>query len=200
MRYRIVAALIVLIAIGVVIGTASSEGAPMKEVTPLSCDGKPVDFHVERAHKLIDKGYAHSRYPDRSPISGEEKHALKDQKLCVLDDTRRAGIAEYRDHKASAYEKYRKRRAFREKYTPYYFGEPTLRYVAIPPDIVRCETNGYYGADRWRAANPSGAVGPYQLLGHGAPYPADTAKERRQNHKIAAELYAGGAGRSQWEC
>lgn len=66
---------------------------------------------------------------------------------------------------------------------------------AIPCNIIACES-GF----SWSAYNPSGASGPYQLLGHGAPMPADTPEKRMQHHRIAAALWAGGAGRSQWVC
>jgi hypothetical protein len=68
-------------------------------------------------------------------------------------------------------------------------------YWAIPYAVVYCESRGL-----WSAYNPSGAVGAYQLLGHGAPYPATTWREKMANHRIAAELYAGGAGASAWVC
>jgi hypothetical protein len=55
---------------------------------------------------------------------------------------------------------------------------------AIPAPIVMCESGG-----SWRAANPSGAVGPYQLLGWGAPYPARTLAQKIRNHLIARSLY-----------
>lgn len=55
---------------------------------------------------------------------------------------------------------------------------------AIPWKVVWCESSG-----RWRAANASGAVGPYQLLGHGAIYPASTRAAKMQNHRIARRLY-----------
>lgn len=70
-------------------------------------------------------------------------------------------------------------------------------YWAIPWPVVLCES-GTSGL--WLAVNPSGAVGPYQLLGHGAPYPADTWHERMENHRIAGELWDGGAGAGNWVC
>lgn len=72
-----------------------------------------------------------------------------------------------------------------------YPGEGT--WWAIPYVIVTCES----GTDRWLAANPSGAVGPYQLLNHGAPYPADTWQEKMENHRIARDLYLA-EGTSPW--
>lgn len=66
---------------------------------------------------------------------------------------------------------------------------------SIPAEIVACES-GY----SWSAANPSGAIGPYQLLGKGAVWPVRTVADKREHHRIAANLYAGGAGRSHWVC
>lgn len=66
---------------------------------------------------------------------------------------------------------------------------------AIPYYVVACESGG-----SWTAYNPSGASGPYQLLGWGAPYPATTWREKMANHRIAADLWAGGAGASNWVC
>jgi hypothetical protein len=77
--------------------------------------------------------------------------------------------------------------------TPY--GGPGKTRWAIPYSIVACESGG-----SWTAANPSGAVGPYQLLGWGAPYPATTWPLKMANHRIASQVYAGGAGRSNWVC
>jgi hypothetical protein len=63
----------------------------------------------------------------------------------------------------------------------------------IPYVIVSCESGG-----SWTAINSSGAVGPYQLLGHGAPYPANTYHEKMENHLIALDLYQEG-GTGPWE-
>lgn len=65
---------------------------------------------------------------------------------------------------------------------------------AIPYYIVACESGG-----SWSAYNPSGAAGPYQLLGWGAPYPADTWREKMANHRIAAGLWDD-YGNSPWVC
>lgn len=59
---------------------------------------------------------------------------------------------------------------------------------AIPPAIVRCE-GGFHG---WRTYNHggSGAAGPYQLLGWGAPMPAISPRAMAMHHIIAHRLYA----------
>lgn len=69
--------------------------------------------------------------------------------------------------------------------TPYAGGG---RCWAIPYEIIVCESGGDFSA-----YNPSGASGAYQLMigGQGTPAEQDAA---------AAELWAGGAGRSNWVC
>lgn len=66
---------------------------------------------------------------------------------------------------------------------------------AIDPGIVECESHG-----SWSAYNPSGAEGPYQLLGWGAPWPVRSWRDMAAHHLIAARVWAGGAGRSNWVC
>jgi hypothetical protein len=68
------------------------------------------------------------------------------------------------------------------------------RWLAIPRYIVDCESNG-----DWFAMNASGASYLYQLLGWGAPYPDDW-RAKMENHRIASEVWAGGAGASNWVC
>lgn len=66
---------------------------------------------------------------------------------------------------------------------------------AIPWYIVSCESGG-----DWMAANPtSDARGPYELLDQGEPYPAVTWKQKMENHRIAADLYAE-SGAAPWVC
>lgn len=62
--------------------------------------------------------------------------------------------------------------------------------------IAQCESGGDYGA-----VNPSsGATGKYQILPSTAQaYGCDLATPAGQD-ACAVEIYAGGAGRSQWVC
>ena len=76
--------------------------------------------------------------------------------------------------------------------TPYHGGGQRW---AIPYRIVACESGG-----SWGAYNPSGALGPYQLLNKGAPFPVRSAAARFTHHRIAANLWRGGAGASHWVC
>jgi len=80
-----------------------------------------------------------------------------------------------------------------ERLTPY--GPVGGEYFAIPVFIVACETGRRFN---WTAANPSGAIGVYQLLGKGAPWPASSDADKARHHRIAANLWAGGSGASHW--
>ena len=65
---------------------------------------------------------------------------------------------------------------------------------AIPYAIVYCES-GTSGL--WSAENPSGAEGPYQLLGHGQPWPVTSWHDKMAHHRIAAALSAA-EGTAPW--
>jgi hypothetical protein len=80
-----------------------------------------------------------------------------------------------------------------EALTPYQCG--AVGRFAIPCYVVACESR--YS---WDAYNPSGALGPYQLLGWGAPFPVTSRADRLAHHRIARELWAGGAGAGNWVC
>lgn len=83
---------------------------------------------------------------------------------------------------------YYRYRAFR-KIAPYPGGGT---FWAVPYSIVRCESGG-----SWSAYNPSGALGPYQLLGHGAPWPVRGWHDKMEHHRIAGALYRA-YGTSPW--
>ena len=55
----------------------------------------------------------------------------------------------------------------------------------IPAWCVEAESGG-----SWSAYNPSGASGPYQLLGHGQPFPVSNRDQAMAHHRIARGLYA----------
>ncbi len=68
----------------------------------------------------------------------------------------------------------------------------------IPEYIVGCETLGTYSWDSYNAS--SGAAGPYQLM---PEHFGDDARNHSQSeqHAMAAKLWAGGRGASNWaEC
>lgn len=121
--------------------------------------------------------YAERRWRESKPARGES--------ICPVRD--HAGARRTVEH-------FYDYRAYRQ-ITPYRCLRGREGTYAIPCSIISCES-GY----SWAAANPSGAVGPYQLLGWGAPYPARTFAQRLANHRIAATVYDGGRGRSNWVC
>ena len=168
---------------------AHPDKRPDHDPTPLTCDGHAAGFHVDRARVIIDKGYAKWRAPDPTPMTSDEKRALRKHKFCLRDEGRRERIARYRD---KVVEQYRNALVARSL-TPY--PGPGGTHWAIPWSIVACESGG-----DWGAYNPSGAVGPYQLLGHGAPFPVTSEADKLAHHRIASDLWAGGAGRSAWVC
>lgn len=65
---------------------------------------------------------------------------------------------------------------------------------AVPCSIV--ERESHYS---WSAYNASsGALGPYQFLGWRVPWPVRSAADQIAHHRMAARLWAGGAGASHW--
>lgn len=66
---------------------------------------------------------------------------------------------------------------------------------AIPCSIVRCEsTDG-----SWDTENSIGAKGPYQFLGKRIPWPVRSQADRLAHHRLARQLWAGGAGAHHWQ-
>jgi hypothetical protein len=129
-------------------------------------------------HKALHRKTARKNWQDPKPLAGTN--------LCIP-----------RQHVAKHMTGFRRWQSYREvaPYRGFNEGDPYLKWLAVPAYIVACETNGYRGEGRWHAANSSGAVGPYQLLGWGAPYPADTPREKVRNHEIASGLSLG-----NWAC
>jgi hypothetical protein len=85
-------------------------------------------------------------------------------------------------------------RLYYYRLTPYDCG--SAGRFAIPCYIVACES-GY----SWSAYNPSGAAGPYQIMeSWGRPWPANTWARRMAHHRLAASIWRGGAGASNWVC
>ncbi len=84
-------------------------------------------------------------------------------------------------------------------YAGFHEGDRWLEWLPIPAYIVQCETNGSRGRGRWTAANASGAEGPAQLLGWGAPYPANTPAEKVRYWEIARHVLEV-QGLTAWSC
>lgn len=126
-------------------------------------------------------------YRSITPVTRSERRRIRRRVMCLKPKSRRI----VRFH----LERYKRHHGYRRAIaavTPYRGGGSTW---AIPYGIVLCESRG-----SWAAANPSGAIGPYQLLRKGAPWPVRGIVDRLSHHRIAFRLYAGGAGRSHWVC
>lgn len=141
--------------------------------------------HAQLARAVFD----HRRWQRKHPVGPAARRALAKQRLCArTPEVRQRQRELWITHKRSFF-RFRALRLI----APY--SGPGGTWWAIPYSIVSCESGG-----SWSAYNPSGASGPYQLLGWGAPYPANTWKQKMANHRIAASVWAGGAGRSNWVC
>ena len=65
---------------------------------------------------------------------------------------------------------------------------------AVPCGIVARESRYSWGAYN----SSSGALGPYQFLGWRVPWPVRGSADKLAHHRMAAKLWAGGAGASHW--
>jgi hypothetical protein len=131
------------------------------------------------SHAALHRKTARNNWQDPKPLAGTN--------LCIP-----------RKHVAKHMTGFRRWQAYRNvaPYRGFNEGDPYLKWLAVPAYIVSCETKGYRGEGRWHARNSSGAAGVYQLMPFwGAPYPANTAREKVQNHEIASRLSLG-----NWAC
>lgn len=151
-------------------------------------------YHVRKAQGLVRGAYRHLNWRDEHPVSPSTRRRWRRQRACVgrwkqkhaIDATVHRQARSYRDWAEA------QRLQWERRYTPYDCGSPG--WFAIPCPIVRCES-GY----SWSAANSSGAQGPYQLLGHGQPWPIQSRSDKDAHHRIAAALWDGGRGQSNWD-
>ncbi len=159
-------------------------GTQADDSTPYSCDAKPSSFHAKRARGIARASFALKKWRDGTPVKPAQRRWFRWQVECIYSPPG--------DAKLRAYRKARKRDFYRYRNT----GGPLTPYGkwAIPGYIVACESGG-----SWNAYNPSGAVGPYQLLGWGAPFPVDSWKEKMAHHRLA--LYVMRVqGPGAWVC
>jgi hypothetical protein len=134
------------------------------------------------AHAALHRKTARKNWRDPKPLAGTN--------LCIP-----------KRHVAKHMTGFRRWRAYRNvaPYRGFNEGDPYLKWLAVPAYIVACETNGYRGSGRWHAANASGAVGPAQLLGWGAPHPANTPQEKIRYWQITRYVLRV-QGLSAWAC
>ena len=134
------------------------------------------------------RSYA-SRVYKRPVVSLAAHRRLAEMHVCQRSYRARKAVGRHHDR----YKRAREQRKAIMRLTPY--RGPNGSRWAIPWYIVACESRG-----SWSAYNPSGARGPYQLLGWKVPWPARTQADRLAHHRMATRLWRGGAGASHWVC
>ena len=161
-------ALLLLCAALAVVPVAAAQTDTAYQPDQTSAVTSPSPPPVCRAKQI----FAHKNWEDKRPAKGKE-HAL-------------AGCPpKVRENKKKRFYRYRSLR----KIAPYNCGGH-WSWWAKPCYVIACESHF-----SWSAANPSGAVGPYQLLGWGAPFPVRSWKDKMAHHRIAASLSL-----SNWVC
>lgn len=154
---------------------------------------KPTCIHAlhkaEGANALIRSAWDHKKVRKRKG----KIHRVRHNTTCPKSLNAKRHIKGLVKDQRKRYSRAKQRAAVVASVTPYDCGQ--YGHFAIPCSIVACES-GY----RWDAYNPSGAIGPYQLLGKGAVWPVRSEADKMEHHQIAYNLYAGGAGRSHWVC
>lgn len=95
----------VLVACGLMFPSATF-ASMAHDGSPLSCDGKPADFHAERALRIVRKAHDRLRVLDPSPAKQAEKRAWRGHTLCLLDGDRRERVRERIDKIQSKFDAY----------------------------------------------------------------------------------------------
>jgi hypothetical protein len=135
-------------------------------------------------HRVAEKAY-----DGRHATTRQERRALARVVRCQRRP--RASARVVRDHR-QRYRRGHLRGLELLSIAPYECGSHGR--FAVPCSIVERESR--YS---WSAYNASsGARGPYQFLGWRVPWPVRDAADRIAHHRMAARLWAGGAGASHW--
>lgn len=143
---------------------------------------------------LLDRAFDRARWQDPTPVGRADRERLRHRKRCARTYRKREKMVALEQAERRAFREYRRQQRAAGSVTPYDCG--AAGRWAIPCYIVACES-GY----SWGAYNPSGAAGPYQIMPEwGRPWPANSAAARLEHHRIAARIWAGGSGASNWAC
>lgn len=167
-------------------------------IQPGSIDACPLKFSGGQYVQVAKQAWNERKWRDHTPVGPGLQQKSRTMRYCARSRRAARRMAEIWSSYKQQFKLWARYRyaAPEEGFT----GEGKwLRWLAVPRYIVECETRGYWGEGRWLAINPSGANGPAQLLGHGQPYPADTASEKVEYWEIARGLYLAEGG-SPWEC
>lgn len=153
---------------------------------------KCATIHYPELRDFAEKVWPKSRW-DRKP-KGQPKpstiRAWRAKLRCAGPGHRKAGKALWREARR---EFYRHRRKMLSDWCAPNPAPDGGGCWVIPEWCVFAESGG-----SWTADNPtSDARGPYQLLGHGEPWPVTTRAQAMEHHRIAGALYAAG-GLGPW--
>jgi hypothetical protein len=180
-------------------GAVPAEAVSLTSTKVAECGGHNhgATHGVYRHGKLVRKAYnRHKDYTDDDPRKRWEKNRLRHFRHCAKGDRARKQMREDAAYWRQSYRGWQRSEELARSLTPYV--DPNGNRWAIPWEIVWCES-GPGGS--WTAYNESsGARGPYQFLGWDVPWPVYTDADKLAHHRMAAELWAGGAGRSHWVC
>jgi hypothetical protein len=124
----------------------------------------------------------------RAHISQRATKKLKRMRMCAKSAKAGRNMRHVEYHLATL----RRERLELRAVTP--FGPCYGGYWAVPCEIIGGESKG-----NWDAENKYGCKGPYQFCGHDPPWPAHTFAAKLRHHEIAASLWRGGRGCSNWE-
>lgn len=173
-----------LIVAALVAAPASSQptySKPHADRTPATCDQFSLVHHRHRARALLKEAYDGGK-PDQVAIDAAQEHSR-----CILVAKVRRQIHDLR---------VRLKEAAKDDPSNWCSPDPAPDGAGcwvIPAWCVEAESGG-----SWTADNPgSDARGPYQLLGHGEPWPVVTRAQAMEHHRIAADLYAS-SGLDPW--
>lgn len=129
------------------VAAAHPESSPSKG-HPATTDGKPVTFHIHRAHVLFRSGYALERWesgPKRSEIRKAQAH-----KRAIEIKSVRAQLGDFRDRRRRLFDQYRASQLAVRDITP-----PGPEYLA---GLRQCESGGDYSTN-----TGNGFYGAYQF-------------------------------------
>ena len=168
--------------------------SPDTDSTPKTTDHRTVKWHRLKAESIVYVAFKHRSWEAGHRWNADRRKRVNRHKNKIQRSPEdRFQITSYLIAKRLSFKKWAKgqeRKAQRDAADPSNWSPDGWM---IPTSIVMCESGG-----SWSAYNPSGALGPYQLLGKGAPWPVTTYAQAQVHHQIAAKLWAGGSGAGHW--
>lgn len=168
----------------------ASEGNDTQQPEPVT---NPCPSHpLAKARAVVKEAWDREGWRQKNPVKPEQSERLRRLRPCLSDKgeypnpSAREKLMIFSVKRKTAFWSYREYRQI----TPYRCQRGWYGTWAIPCYVIACES-GF----SWSAYNPSGASGPYQLLGWGAPMPANTWARKLEHHRIASSLAL-----SNWVC